>query len=229
MTRPGVLLTRPREESDDVAREVEAIGYRAVIEPLLSVVPVDFTPPHLSRYAGLVFTSAHAPRFFPAAVHPDIPVYTVGDHTAQAAQAAGYHNVQSASGDLNDLEKMISGLPGNFLYVRGMDISRPPHQVMDDVIVYQAVKTTALSPAGLAFLDEGAISYAMFFSARTAAVFTEIIRASAKEARIKGIRALCIGPGMVESLSVLPWQGIEVAATPDRHGMLALLPKIDRQ
>jgi uroporphyrinogen-III synthase len=225
MTRPGVLLTRPREDSEDLARDVERLGYHPVIEPMLTIEPVAFVPPDLPVYSGLIFTSAQAPRFFPASSRLDIPVYTVGDQTAAAARAAGYCDVRSASGDVEDLEQMITGIPGTFLYVRGEDVSRPLHRAVDQVTVYRAVKSPEMSPQCLSLLKNGEISHALFFSRRSAKTFVDLIHQNKLEGAVSGINALCIGAGMVELLSVLPWRRIDVASAQNRAAMLDLLAR----
>lgn len=219
-----VLLTRPHADSLALAAEVEARGFIPFIEPLLTVMPVDHDSPDLRSYEGIVLTSAHAATHFKPA-HKDITVYAVGDHTAQAARAAGYRHVISASGDADDLTALISGVTGKLLYVRGEDISRPLQPEMDELTVYRAVPASALSLECAAHLQSGVFSHALFFSGRSAQTFVDLIHRNAQEGAVSGINALCIGAGMVKSLSVLPWHRIDVAKTPDRAAMLDLLTR----
>ena len=75
--------------------------------PVLDIRPVAVSRP-AGRPDALVFTSAHAVRHHP--LEPGwwgIPVYTVGDRTAEAAQRSGYRLIRSANGDVDDLQRLI--------------------------------------------------------------------------------------------------------------------------
>ena len=79
---------------------------------------------------SLVFTSANGVAAF-AALTPDraLPVFTVGDATAEAARAAGFAAVRSAGGDIGMLAALLRG--------RVEAVALP---------VYEAVETRAPAP-----------------------------------------------------------------------------------
>lgn len=89
------------------AQHLRAMGHVVLAEPLFEIrrteSPILPFDPEL-----IVFTSVHGVRHHPyRADWADIPVLTVGDRTAAAARRCGYHQVGSAHGNLQDLQKLI--------------------------------------------------------------------------------------------------------------------------
>lgn len=96
-----VLVTRSEPGASETARRLEALGYRAVVEPLLSVEAIDA---YLPDFDALAFTSANGVRrFVELSGRRDLPVWCVGDRTAAEATKAGFENVRSAAGAVTDL------------------------------------------------------------------------------------------------------------------------------
>lgn len=223
MTVRTVLLTRPYDDSVDIARDISGMGFEPVIAPLLTIEPI----PHdaAAKPDAMVFTSANGVRHLNTDFF-DVPVFTVGDMTAQAAREKGYANVISADGTVNDIRDIIPSAYQNILYVRGADVSQPPWPDIHDIIVYRAVKVDNFSDDTKKSLSAGTFDAAMFFSPRTAEHFVSLTRKNRLETAIKPIKALCLSGRVVESVSALPWIQIDVATTPTRRGMLDLLKRI---
>ncbi|MDX1711078.1 MAG: uroporphyrinogen-III synthase, partial [Rhodovibrionaceae bacterium] len=107
-----VVITRPREDADDLAADVAARGHEPVLAPLLEIELVrpagGDLEGTLSGVQALAFTSSNGVR---AAAHLNLPrqlpVFAVGDATAQSAEAAGFRQVESASGDAAALARLI--------------------------------------------------------------------------------------------------------------------------
>ena len=76
--------------------------------PLLAVHPINDAPLDLDAVSALVFTSQNGVAAF-AALSPgrDLPVFTVGDATAEAARVQGFRSVGSAGGALADLAALL--------------------------------------------------------------------------------------------------------------------------
>lgn len=103
--RPHILVTRSEPGASETAARLEAAGYKAVVEPLFAIVPVDVT---LTDFDALAFTSANGVRRFAAlSQRRDAPVFCVGSRTAQAAREAGFANVTSADGDVGALGDLV--------------------------------------------------------------------------------------------------------------------------
>lgn len=107
-----IWVTRTAPENGATARRLQALGHDVVSVPVLDVRAVDSEPLRAMPDA-IVFTSGNGVRHHPLRPEMlDIPVFTVGDRTAEAASEAGYRNIRSADGNIADLQRLIlSELP----------------------------------------------------------------------------------------------------------------------
>ncbi len=231
----SVFITRPEEEYADTASMVTALGYDPVACPMLTIAPVmvDFSDVENdpAQFSALVFTSASAlPPFCVQCAVRDLPVYTVGDVTAERARQAGFTNVISAGADITALESLL--LSANLspdqvvLHISGADVVRPmnlPGLTLDRRIVYRAVQAEHLPEDAQMELRAASPRFVLFYSARTAQAFAAAIKKDRLTHQLMSSKALCLSESMLESLRDLPWRGIAVAARADRTGMQALL------
>lgn len=111
-SQPIFWITRTEPDNANTAARLREMGFCALTVPVLKPGAVRTDWPEGIPDA-LVFTSAHSVRFHDLDRKMlGLPVFTVGDRAARAAMSAGYRDVQSASGDVRDLEHLIrQGLP----------------------------------------------------------------------------------------------------------------------
>jgi uroporphyrinogen-III synthase len=106
-TAPRVWVTRTLPAALQTADRLRAFGLRPDLRPLLTVRPVTGTP-QLDGVGALAFTSVNGVNEFARRVRRRyLPVFAVGDATAQAALAAGFVQVRSAGGDIGDLTRLV--------------------------------------------------------------------------------------------------------------------------
>ena len=55
-----VLVTRPHEQAAGTARLLERMGHAVLLDPVLEVRPLPFTPPQVDAVAALAVTSINA-------------------------------------------------------------------------------------------------------------------------------------------------------------------------
>ena len=104
---PTIWVTRTSPDNENTASALRRLGFDALAVPVLRVeglpaIASDEQPD------AIVFTSVNGVRHHsicPALL--DIPVFAVGDRTAESAAHAGYTHVASAAGDVLDLERLI--------------------------------------------------------------------------------------------------------------------------
>lgn len=108
-----IWITRSAPYCDSSASLLRRYGFKVLAVPVLRIRPIAVSHPRNAPDA-LAFTSAHG-----VLNHPNdpawrhLPVYTAGNHSAEAARAAGYSNVYSTEGDLDALKALIARtLPG---------------------------------------------------------------------------------------------------------------------
>ena len=119
-----LLVTRP--DGARTAAELRTRGHQAVVAPLLRIEPIADVDLG-GNWIALVLTSANAVRAI--AAHPryaalkNLPVFAVGERSAQAAREIGFADVTSADGDATDLAGLVVERvgEGTLLYLAGED------------------------------------------------------------------------------------------------------------
>jgi uroporphyrinogen-III synthase len=104
-----IWITRSQPQAEATADRVRAMGWEAVVAPVLEARAIAGPVADLAGADALAFTSAHAVDAF-AAVEAGrrLPVFAVGDATTARASAAGFSEVRSAGGDAATLAELIA-------------------------------------------------------------------------------------------------------------------------
>ncbi|WP_295048177.1 uroporphyrinogen-III synthase [uncultured Paracoccus sp.] len=164
-TRPVLLLTRPQADSQRFAAMLP--DWRAVIAPILRIVPMPHDAARLAQAQGLVFTSAHAV----ASAGPGRGrlALCVGGHTAQAARAAGF-DVRTGNGFAEGLLPLIAAAGVPLVHPHGRHLAK--RLPVPGMVVYdqQAVLLTTEAQALLA--GDGPVVLPLF-SPRSARLVAE--------------------------------------------------------
>jgi uroporphyrinogen-III synthase len=221
-----VLVTRPAERADRLVRLLSEAGWTPLLAPVLEARPTGAALPGLDRYQALVFTSAAGVRAFAEqSKRRDLPVYTVGEATAEAARAEEFPAVRAAGGDLQQLNLLLAGVPErSLLHVSGEQVAgevAAAKRTVDRVALYRTVVADRLPPAASEALYARTVEAVSFLSPRTVAAFICLADAGVCE----GVRALCLGPSIAEAARGRSWASVEVAAAPTLADLVGLLGK----
>ena len=147
-------MTRTEPGASRTAARLTALGFEPLIAPVLTVRPIVQPAPDLTDIRALAFTSPNGVAAF-ADLMPDrsLPVFAVGDATAERARQAGFATVTSASGALPDLAWLIAGEATGKVLVPGArepagDLDALLNGAVETVIlpVYEATATRAKPP-----------------------------------------------------------------------------------
>lgn len=229
-----ILITRPRKDAENTAKLVVERGYETLIEPLLEIEAI-FSDSSYSVPKIAVFTSSNGVWYCPEVLLRSQPkVFTVGDATATAAKEAGFQDIVSAQGDVDDLYAlMISSLKpeaGSIIHYSGSftrgDLSQQLCAKGYDAreqIVYKAREVDVFSKKTRDALQNTKIRSALFFSPRTAKIFMEIIGQYQMESYLKKMTALCLSSATAEPLGFKEWADIRIAVDPNQSALLDLL------
>ena len=95
-----VVVTRPQADSERTAAALEALGHEVLVTPLMRIEPV--AADLAGTWSAIVITSANALHAVPATADKTLPMFVVGDRSAEAAWRAGFSEVSSANGDIKD-------------------------------------------------------------------------------------------------------------------------------
>jgi uroporphyrinogen-III synthase len=200
------------------------MGHEPVLAPCLEIV---LLPAHLpDRCGALIITSGQAIPAMPEKLH-GVPMFCVGDATANRARAAGFFRVESAGGDARDLFRLVCArrLPGTHVLAvgerQGLALSRQLHEAGISVLrrkVYAARPMRALSADIAADLAAEKMPAALFYSAETARAFVRL-----RPRNTAAITAYALSPAVALGLGGLPWAAIRVAVAPTEADLMALL------
>lgn len=233
-----VLVTRPAEDGAATAARLAALGHESVLAPLMEVRFMDETL-SLDGVQAILITSANGARALAGAVHDgapgrDLPVYTVGRASAEAARQAGFADVTAAGGDVDHLAGMVKAMldptDGALVHVAGTvtagDLAGALAAAGFDVrraVLYAAEPARTLPAAAHDALAAGRIDAVMLFSPRTARLFAGLVRTAGLDGHCRTMLALCLSQAVAEALDDLDFAEIRVAASPDQDSLMALL------
>ena len=232
-----ILVTRPREDSQHLAQQLEAKGHQVLIEPLFTIEAEPDAALDLEGVQALLMTSANGVRAFAArSERRDLHVFAVGDATAEAARAQGFADVESAGGDVDDLARLVRERArpdaGALLHAAGSAVAGDLAGALQETgfevrraVLYRAEPVLALSSAALTALREGGIDVAVFFSPRTARTFVSLAKAAGVERACARVTMLGLSPAVVEASSDVAWAARDAAAAPTEA---ALIEAVDR-
>lgn len=236
-----LLITRPLEDSRDLAADLKRRGLEVCIEPLLEIRPRgDQNIPGRS-YQALLVTSANGARALVA--HPQarflfgLPVYAVGEASAEACRAGGFTRVMVADGDLSSLLDLVQmrSMParGPLLYVSGSVVSGDLAGMLAGagfevvrVVLYDAIARRSLSPTVVSLVEAGDIEGVLLFSPRTARIWAEMIEAAGLAGKAASITHFCLSETVAAALRESPGLSLvktAIATTPSTKAIIDLI------
>ncbi len=159
MTQPLIVL-RPEPGLSETLAAAEALGLAAMGAPLSAMEPVAWQAPDASQYDAIIAGSANAFRCGGAdlARLTGLPVFAVGERTAQAARAAGFTVAGTGEGGLQTVLNAFT-TPVRLLRLAGerrLALQVPGGCTMAERVVYRA-QPVDLDPAVPTMLRGGAV------------------------------------------------------------------------
>jgi uroporphyrinogen-III synthase len=226
-----VVVTRPQADSERTAAALEALGHEVLVAPLMRIEPVAVDL--AGTWSAIVVTSANALQAVPATADgvKTLPVFAVGDRSAEAARGTGFAEVSSASGDIKDLVRLVAaravGAKAPLLYLAGEDRSGDlvaqlaAHGIDAEMKVVYRIVAEVFPPVLAAALESGDVDAVLHFSRRSAELFVEGARLSGVAGPAEDVRHLCLSSQVAEPLAGA--SRIAVAARPEEAALVALL------
>lgn len=240
------LVTRPEDDAAPLAAALAERGIDVTVEPLLAIRPIPDADIDLDGVQALLFTSANGVRSFAELAGTrdlvgwqELPVFAVGNATAEASRSAGFTRVESAAGDVAALARLVAERldpqAGALFHAAGSAVAGDLAGLLEQAgftlrraMLYEAKPADHLSPATVTNLANGWFDLVLFFSPRTAATFVALARA-AGDGVVAGCgraAALCLSPAVAAAAGELTWREVQAAQRPE---LPALLDLIDRE
>ena len=233
----AILVTRPQPDNARTIAALRAQGYAALPAPMLRFEKVMFSLDPDADFGAVVVTSSNALRGLadqPAAGPLSrLPVFAVGDRTAQAAQDAGFRDVISAGGDAADLRDLLTARAQPvkpLLYLAGADLSRDLAAELGSR-GFQVITHTTYRMAPVADLPEdvttafaaGRISAVLHYSRRSARAFFQAVARDGVEIAALSLPHLCLSAPVAGIAHDAGATKVMTAAAPDEDALFAAL------
>ena len=227
-----VLVTRPREQAESTASALRARGHEVLIDPVVEIraLPVPALDPR--AFAAVAITSANAAPAL-AGLPAALPVFTVGAATARAVREQGRTVTASASGDGAALAQVIAAslpLGRTVLHLRGRDVHggleaelRSAGFGYRGVAVYEAAAAAGMAPEVVAAIRAGKLGAVLFFSPRTARLWSSRVVAAGLMPALRRVQAACLSDAVAQALGGLPFAQVRVAAARTQEAVLRCL------
>jgi uroporphyrinogen-III synthase len=229
-----VLITRPDKDGARSAALLAGQGYDPLAIRLTEIVPLD--PPFRAvSIDAVIATSAHAFEALPAPCRKALdrlPVYTVGERTAEAAKAAGLSRIRTGPGDAAGLAEMVlAEIPsgGAVLYLAGEPRKPVIEERLSDgglrfetLIVYRAQPLAAPPPEFIDALGESPLAV-LHYSRAAAASFAELAIAGGRKDHAREAIHVCLSQDVAAGLAGLDARDISIAADPREEALFEAL------
>lgn len=210
-----ILVTRPKEKSVDLMREIRRLGGNAILvsltrlKPPISYVPLNCAIHNFTSFDAVVFTSESAvERFFIQArkigekLNSPRLLYAVGSKTAQALKKRGWQKIRVAR------ERRAEGLLKIMQDVRGLKILIPRAESGREIlpqtlrargafVSVPAVYRAELNPVGVSQLKKVSkrkVDAVIFASGRSVHEFVAALGHSTSRELFTRAAAVSIGP-----------------------------------
>jgi uroporphyrinogen-III synthase len=231
-----ILVTRPEPDAADEAELIAARGHEPILAPLLEI---EFCKPPLplSGVYGLIVTSRNALRALSR--HPDLitalrlPLYAVGEATADAAYHLGFAEITTGPGTAMELAAAIARdvAPewGPLLHLAGETLTFDFGTALGGegfevrkAVLYRALPAKALPQAALDVIAGEGPKGVVLMSPRTAKIFATLVARHGLVTEAKGLVCYCLSKAVAEAAAPLGGE-VRVAARPREEDVLALL------
>ena len=232
----AILVTRPVPDGEKTAAALRARGHEALLSPTLRFEAVAFEDDGEAAFDAVILSSANAVR---AVEHHAVlsrllllPVFAVGERTAEPLRAAGFSDITVAEGDAVSLVRLIRGTlaPGpTLLHVTARHHKEEPALSLRAAgftilqwEAYEAQAVERLPDSAAAALRSGQIGAALHYSRRSADLFVRLADQAGLRAAILECPHVCLSADVAVPLQAIG-ASTRMAGQPNEDALLALL------
>jgi len=238
----AVLVTRPLPDGETTASALRAKGFVVLLAPMLRFEPVTFHDDSDAPYGAVIVTSANALRAIETRIRGSLllrlPLFAVGEHTAEAARAVGFTQVISANSDAAGLrERIVASVRAKvlkktspLLYLAGADLARDLPGELGERGFTVVTQTTYRMVAVANLPEETRKAFAadeveavLHYSRRSARAFIEAVRAAGVEISALSLPQCCLSAGVATVLRDAGAARVVVASSPDEGALFVAL------
>jgi uroporphyrinogen-III synthase len=232
-----VVITRPEPAGERTAAALAARGHDVWKVPLMRIEPI--AADLAGRWAAVIITSANAASAIAgnaaSAALRQLPLFAVGERSAQAARQAGFADITSAGGDVRDLVQLLrerkADAQAPLLYLAGEDRAADligelaAHGIAAELrVVYRAVTTPFPDELVAALEVGGDVQAVLHFSKRSADNYVAGARAAGVAEQALAVRHYCLSAQVAAPLHAVGAKRVTVAPRPQEAALIDLVP-----
>jgi uroporphyrinogen-III synthase len=240
----AVLVTRPHPDNEATAAALRAQGFDVLLAPMLRFEPVAFSDDAELRCGAVIVSSANALRAIESSPAVDrllpLPLFAVGERTAQAARAAGFRDVSVAAGDAPALRDLVVAAARSktlkkadtLLYLAGADLAGDLAGELGErgfsVVTWTTYRMIPVERLPREVCDAFAanrIEAVLHYSRRSARAFLEAVRAAGLEISALALAQCCISEPVASILRDVGARQVPVAREPNENGLFEALKR----
>jgi uroporphyrinogen-III synthase len=233
-----LLVIRPQPHAARTALALRGRGHEPIVAPLIAIEALADADLGAGPWTALLLTSVNALSGLAGRTHGDdvrsLPVFTVGERTAQEIREFGFTAVTSADGNVNDLVNLVAARlkpPARLLYLAGEDRSgdlagdlRGKGFAVETIVVYRAVAVASLPREAAEAVTQNAGGVGVLhFSRRSAEAYINAARNDGVLANALQPAHFCLSARVAEPLAHAGAAKIRVASKPTEAALLALI------
>ena len=215
-----ILLTRPLEDSHKLILKFQSLGHIVSNIPLISIEKVNYENLDFSKFNGIIFTSSNAIEHLEIKnINKRIDCFCVGNATEAMAKNAGFQNIYSASGNVNNLKEIIlqnfESSKGQLLYVSGEVISNDLDKQLilegynvERIINYKAIQVEKFNSELIEQLKQKMPDIVYVYSQNSAVSFLNLIMNYSLQNLWMNTNLMCIGEKTSAVLNEIKWKKI---------------------
>jgi uroporphyrinogen-III synthase len=244
LKRMAILVTRPQPDNAATAAALRGRGFTVLLAPMLRFEPVAFYDDSEVRYGAIIVTSANALRAIEAHLTGsrllELPLFAVGEHTAETARRAGFEKVIVADGDAAALRDLMSASvkakalkkSATLLYLAGADLARDLAGELGErgfnVVTHTTYRMIPVAKLPLETCDAFAangVEAVLHYSRRSVRAFLEATRVAGMEISALALPQCCISDAVAAIVRDAGAPHVMVARSPDENALFETLSR----
>lgn len=233
----SILITRPEPEASATKARLAALGFDALVAPVLEISATHQLAP-LGSYHAALATSANALRLMEPRLRRQLvntPIFCVGEKTADAARMQGFHDIRVADGDGRSLAALVITLfphGGHLLYLTGT----PRKPVLEDELRLAGLDLLAVDLYRAEPVSEWpnpvkrdvqSVTDVLHYSRASAEAFLQLIARDPYLAKLRNARHLCFSGDVAIPLRNDGLAKVEIAVKPNETALFELISRKD--
>lgn len=234
-----VLLTCPYTQALEMKSQLEMMGFKVAIEPILEISFINYNKHIYKNSKALIFTSIHASSQVASFGEADlsVPIYTIGPETSRPLKEVGFTRIYEGNGTGQDLLNLIlkRAHPSDDLitYLSGWHVMQDIAKVLaingykaQRVVTYKATPKDKLTEETIELLVNRQLNCGVFMSYRSAYYFSMLCKDASLARYFTTMEAIASSLEVAKDLSSLKWRKITIAERPSRESLIDTLCRV---